>query len=105
MKYYFVISHNGNYYELEALADNRKIVVMKSDNTVINQATHKTATIMKILPQNYRLSRFRDPEEHLLFKEGDNCVLYDLSTSIEEYRGEDIKYNSIIGLTDWEILQ
>ena len=71
MKYYFVISHKGNYYELEALANNHKIVVMKSDNTFINQTTHKTATIMEILPQNYRLSRFRDPEEHLLFKEGD----------------------------------
>ena len=102
MKYYFVISHNGSKYELEALANNHKIVVMKSDNTFINQTTHKTATIMEILPQNYRLSRFRDPEEHLLFKEGDNCLLYDLSTSTEEYRGEDIENNSIMGLTDWE---
>lgn len=102
MKYYFVISHNGSKYELESLANNQKIIVIKSGNTFINQATHKAATIMEILPQNYRLSRFRDPEEHLLFKEGDNCLLYDLSTSTEEYSGEDIENNSIMGLTDWE---
>lgn len=102
MKYYFVISHNGNNYELESLANNQKIIVKKSDNTLINQRTHMTTTIMKILPKNYKLSQFRDPEERLLFKEGDNCLLYDLSTSTTEYRGENIENNSIIGLTDWE---
>ena len=102
MKYYFVINHNGNNYELEALANNKKIIVLKSDNTFIDQNTYKTATIREILPKNYRLSIFRDPEEHLLFKEGNNCLLYDLSTSTEEYRGEYIENNSIIGLTNWE---
>lgn len=102
MKYYFVISQNGNNYELEILSNNQKIIVIKSSNTFINQNTCKTATIREILPKNYRLSIFRDPEEHLLFKEGDNCLLYDLSTSTIEYRGENIENNTIIGLTDWE---
>lgn len=105
MKYYFVICHQEDTYVIEDLSNSRKISVNKSGNKLIDASCHKEATIEKILPNNFRLSPFSNPEDRYLFRIGDNYLLYNLSDSTIGYSGEDIVDNSIIGLEDWEIPQ
>lgn len=104
MGYYFVISQADGLYEIESLmAEREKIPNVKFEgDRFINPKTNKEAAIIGLLPADFKLSVFYNPEDRFLFKGEERNLLYDLSNSFVKYNGEEIKKSSIIQLTSWK---
>lgn len=102
MRYYYILDIIPNYV-LEDLETSKKVSFERISHAVFRNAQHKKASVIKILPADFKLSKFRSPNDRYLFKGEDRCLLYDLSNLLEPFTEEsNIEKDSIIELSDWE---
>ena len=106
MGYYYVLeelSLKEKTYLLENLETSKKISVKRILPAVFEDGEQKKASVIKILPIDFKLSPFRSPNDRYLFKGENRCLLYNLSDSLEPFTKElNLGKDSIIELSAWE---
>ena len=80
---------------------NSNILVQKIDNRLTDLQTHKTATIIRILPKHIKHNGMRSMEEPIVHRNAQSRELYDISNYAVQYNGEELTIGSIVGVSDW----
>ncbi len=105
MGYYYVLvaTTHAETYVLENLETSKKISVKRISPTIFEDGQQKKAAITKVLPVNFKLSKFRCPNDQYMFKCEDRRLLYNLSDVLEPFtKDSELGKDSIVELSTWE---
>ena len=105
MGYYCVLvaDPQTETFVLENLETRKQISVKKISSTILEDEAQRKASVTKILPNYFKLSPFRCPQDRYLFKGENRSLLYNLSYSLETFTEEsNLGQDSIIELSTWK---
>ena len=106
MGYYYVLdelSPKERTYLLEDLETGKQTSLKRISYAVFENEQQKKASIIKILPVDFKLSPFRCPSDRYLFKGENRCLLYNLSNSLQPFTEDsNLDKDSIVELSAWE---
>ena len=108
MNYYLVVSASQEKLGLEDLSfknasKRAQIVVTRRSLDTLLRDDGKTAKIKKILPADFKLSKFNDGNGQLICDAKNSLLLYDISSHVMDFTISNIiEKGSVIGLSEWE---
>ena len=102
MKYYFIVSQDGDNYVIEDLASNRQCEVFLEDSVFCNSNNGATAIITKLLPENYSLSPFKNDVGNFTFKNDNDHLLFDITGCLVNYDNSGLSQGDVVATTEWQ---